>query len=196
MSRLMLLFLVCLPLFAQADISFTDLGKATKSPGQLQGVFNQEKYLAFLDVSLLSSGEFNYQRGESIRWVTQLPIDSELLMTPTQIINKQGDQELSRVSMDSNPAAKVVSDIFFAVLTADWEELSKTFSVQGKVDTSGWQASLKPLNDPIASLISHVEVTGDSYLRELTLYEVKGNRTRITFSDLQPVKLESSAHAR
>ncbi len=60
-------------------------------PDELQGNFRQEKYLAVIDATLKSSGRYRYRRGESMRWQILEPVQSELLMTPDGLSNRQGD---------------------------------------------------------------------------------------------------------
>lgn len=182
-AQLGLLFLIAFSTGVKAELTYAELGQLTASPDYLEGRFTQEKYLAFLDANLQSSGVFIYQRGESIRWVTQSPIANELIITPAQIVTQEGGEEVSRLSADSNPVAKMMSTIFFAVLTSDWQELAKVFRLEGQQNGTGWEAILKPIDPQMAQFIHSVNISGDKYLRELILHEAGNNRTRILFPD-------------
>ena len=186
--RLYLLALLMwfLPAAAYADLTFEQLELISKTPENLNGRFTQEKYLAALDTVLLSSGIFSYQRGKLIRWETLQPVQNELLMTPTSIINKQGGKEFMRVEAESNPAVALFNEMFFSVLTAEWGKLSAYFKLSGEIQDRQWHAELVPVDKTVQQVISRVELDGDVLVREIILHESGGDRTTIHFDSLNP----------
>ena len=175
LSALVLIF----PLAVQAEITFTQLAQISATPEVLQGRFSQEKYLGALDAALISTGVFTYQRGKSIRWEILQPIQNELVMTPTTITNKQGNDELLRLDMGANPTAAVMGEIFFSVLTAEWEKLSDHFELSGEIEGQQWHAVLVPLDQAIGQIFSRIELKGENLLRVIILHENSGDRTTI-----------------
>ncbi len=167
-------------------LTFALLEELTVSPAQLEGRFSQHKYLSSMDILLTSRGEFEYQRGKFIRWETLDPIQNELLVTPTAIVSRQGEQNLMQLGTESNPAVAVFSEIFFSVLTADWTKLAENFELFGRVDGEQWLAELQPLNDSINQVVSGVTLKGDSLLREVILNESGGDTITIQFEYLLP----------
>jgi hypothetical protein len=185
MNKLILSALVCfIPTLAYADISFTELSQLSTASAHLQGQFNQDKYLTDLEAHLHSSGEFEYQRGESIRWETLTPIANVLIMTPSSIRNHQGSHEILHLEADSNPAVTILSDIFFSVLTAEWTQLERYFDVSGTVQHGHWQVTLTPNEPALAHVVRSVQLQGDTHLRELTFFEQSGDSTHIIFTEL------------
>lgn len=182
------LYLLCLLLFVSidsyADVTFEELNDITTTPEYLEGQFVQVKYLSELDASLTSSGVFNYQRGKSIHWETIEPIKNVLLMTPESIINSQGSNTIVSMQAGSNPAVTILSDIFFSVLTAEWEQLSTYFALSGTLADKQWQVELTPIDKTVMQVVSRVKLTGDSLLRELIFFEKSGDRTTINFDAL------------
>ena len=173
------LFILILPFPAIAEITFSQLARISTTPEILEGRFNQEKYLSALDTVLISTGVFNYQRSNSIRWEILEPIQYQMLLTPTVITNKQGDRELSRFDVGSNPVAAVLGEVFFSVLTAEWENLSDYFELSGEIDGQQWHATLVPLDQAVIQIFSRVELKGEALLDEIILYENGGDRTTI-----------------
>ena len=185
MRQYLLVVLLCLsPIAAYADLTFEQLEKLSRTPENLEGLFTQEKYLSALDAVLPSSGKFSYQRGKSIRWETLKPIQSEVLMTPTSISNKQGGREFMRIESESNPAVALFNEIFFAVLTAEWGKLSAYFKLSGKMQDGQWHAELVPVDKTVQLLVSRVELKGETLVREIILHESSGDRTVIHFNNL------------
>lgn len=187
MRQYLLVVLLCFsPIAAYADLTFEQLENISKTPENLEGHFTQEKYLSALDAVLHSSGKFSYQRGKSIRWETLKPIQSEMLMTPTSISNKQGGRELMRIENEANPVVALFNEIFFSVLTAEWGKLSAYFKLSGNVEGGWWHAELVPLDNTVKQVVSRVELKGEALVREIILHESGGDRTTIHFENLNP----------
>ncbi|MAK66150.1 MULTISPECIES: outer membrane lipoprotein carrier protein LolA [unclassified Methylophaga] len=181
---LILLWFVISPV--HAELSYELLTQLTESPERLQGEFKQEKYLAEFDITLLSSGVFNYQRNEFIRWQTLTPIENELIMKPDSITSSQGGDDLISLKADHDPATKVLTEIFFAVLTADWYALSDYFFANGDYQNNrDWQVKLTPRKPTLKQAINQVELSGDTLMRKVVLHEKNGDITRIDFLNLQ-----------
>lgn len=171
--------LLILPFASIAEITFAQLAQISTTPEKLEGRFSQEKYLSALDAGLVSTGVFSYRRGKSIRWEILEPIRSELLMTPEGITSRQDGGELLHLDVNANPTAAVLGEIFFAVLTAEWEKLSNFFELSGRVDGGLWHAVLVPLDQLAMQVFSRIELKGDSLLREIILHQNSGDRTTI-----------------
>ncbi len=180
-------FLIGLMLYtsSHAELTFNELASLTKTPDYLQGWFKQEKYLKSIDISLSSSGQFFYQRDESIHWEILEPVQNVLLMTPSSMVNKQGETELARVNASENPTVAMISNIFFSVLTADWQAVEKYFKVSGEVNDSGWDVELTPIDDTLSQVMTRIILVGDDFLRSIVMYEKGGNQTTIKFSELE-----------
>lgn len=172
-------FVLLLPTVVQAEINYDQLAQFSLTPEILEGSFSQEKYLGALDATLISTGVFSYHRGKSIRWEILEPIHSELMMTPTAVSSKQGNQELMRLDVNNNPVARVIGEIFFAVLTADWAKLSPYFELSGTIEGQQWHAILLPLDQTVAQIFSRIELKGLELLEEIVLHEISGDRTTI-----------------
>ena len=139
-------FVLLLPTVVQAEISYDQLVQLLLQPEVLEGSFSQEKYLGALDTTLISTGVFTYYRGKSIRWEILQPIQSELMITPAAVSSKQGNQELIHQDMNNNPVARVIGEIFFAVLTVDSAKLAPYFELSGSIEEQQWHAILLPLD--------------------------------------------------
>ena len=174
-SALVLFF----PWAAQAEISYARLAQLVQTPEVLEGSFSQVKYLGSLDATLVSSGKFTYQRGKSLRWEILQPIENKLLITPTSISSQQGNRELMNLDAENNPVARVIAEIFFAVLTAEWEKLAPYFELSGSIDGEQWHVVLLPTDQAVAQVFSRVELKGLDLLEEIVLHEVSGDRTMI-----------------
>lgn len=165
---------------------FTLLESLTSAPQTLQGRFTQVKLVKALDARFESSGRFDYQRDSSIRWHTLEPIDNLLTLTPQTISNQQGTTVLSKLDSQQNPVVAVFSDIFFGVMTAQWQTLAEYFEMNVEGSKQDWTVTLIPIDSSVEQVVAKVELRGDELLREVLLFEATGDQTQIKFLDLQP----------
>lgn len=166
--------------------SLDELKAITTTPVKLTGTFSQSKYLAQLETSIKSTGVFNYVRDTKIVWHTLIPIDSTLELTPETMLSYQDGVQVNKLDSDTNPVVAVFSDIFFGVMTAQWQILKEYFAINAEVSDGQWKATLVPIDKKIGEFISKVTLEGDAYLKQVTLYEPEGNLTHIEFDQLQP----------
>ncbi|WP_417535768.1 outer membrane lipoprotein carrier protein LolA [Methylophaga sp.] len=184
MIRLSMLMMLFISFSAQAELSYDLLAKLTDSPASLQGRFEQQKQIVEFDTTLTSQGRFEYQRHQFIHWMTETPIENELTMTPDDIVSRQGNNEILHIKTDKNPSVQILSNIFFAVLTAQWHDLAEFFYANGEQHGEQWHVTLTPKKQTLKQVVSSVELSGDKWLREVTLNEHNGDKTHITFSEL------------
>ncbi|MBN3564433.1 outer membrane lipoprotein carrier protein LolA [Aliamphritea spongicola] len=166
-------------------LNYAMLADVTQSPESMDGEFTQTKFLAVLQVGVKSSGRFSYQRDKQVTWLTEQPVVNELIITPTALISRQGGDELLRLDTQKNPAAVILGDIIFSVLTADWSVLARYFTVTGDLNDGSWQAELLPSDESIRQSVTRVELQGDTLLRQIVLHEANGDVITIQFQNLQ-----------
>lgn len=181
----LLCVLICSVAGRAEGLTFQQLSQFTQSSERLSGEFEQEKYLLLLDTALSSAGRFTYQRNQQINWLTEKPLQNELIITSERLVSRQQGQELMNLDFANNPAGAVFGEILFAVLTAEWDKLERLFSLQGNTDGKTWHAILVPDDSAIAQVMQKVELTGDHLLRRIVLHEVSGDHTTINFLNLQ-----------
>ncbi len=181
---LIILLLAGLPVGSQA-VDFKLLDSLTTAPDALHGQFTQVKFVKALDVRFESSGRFDYERGSSIRWHTLTPIDNLLTLTPRTISSQQGDTLLSNLDSQTNPVVTIFSDIFFGVMTAQWQTLAEYFEMDVQGSKEHWTVILHPIDKSVEQVVARVELSGDDLLREVLLFEAAGDQTQIKFIELQ-----------
>ena len=178
----LLLLLLCSA--ANADISFAQLAQLSVSAQSLEGEFTQQKYLKVVDASLQSSGRFQYRRGEFIRWQILKPIESEILITPSAIEDGRGAGLPGANSQLPKQLSAQMGEIFFSLLSANWDSLEKYFALSGGVSGQQWHAILKPLQVSTAQVFSRIELKGSSWISEIILHQPNGDITTIHLDNL------------
>ena len=181
MIRLLFCLLVLLAFPVRAELTFEQLLVLTRSQQISAGNFKQEKYLVEFGVSLFSTGNYEYKKGESIYWKTLEPIENELIMSPTSIISRQQNDELVHLDAEKNPIVEIFNKFLFSIFSADWAELVNSFTLTGNTNGEEWSATLYPTETTIKKIITSVSLSGDKQLKEVIINEKKGDVTTINF---------------
>ncbi|MFI4978860.1 MAG: hypothetical protein ACHQIO_00780, partial [Nevskiales bacterium] len=95
----------------------------------VRGEFSQRKYLHELPQPLASSGEFLVVRGTGIDWHTRVPFDSDLVLTPKAMVQRDGGAEAMRVDASAQPGLGAVEQVFDALFALDTPKLAERFTL-------------------------------------------------------------------
>jgi hypothetical protein len=161
------------------------LGTATQTLRQaaaLRGEFSQRKFLHELPQPLNSSGDFLVARGLGVSWHTRAPFDSDLVLTPQALVQRDAGAEALRVDAATQPGLGAVAQVFDALFALDLPQLAQRFTLYGEPGKDGWILGLKPREAALAQAMSAVVVQGRSEPQRIELYEASGDRTEILFS--------------
>lgn len=144
------------------------------------GSFEQDKTLHGLDISLHSSGRFNF-RDDLLLWQVTAPIATELQISREQIVQFEDGREVFRLRAEDQPLSRLISDIFLAVFSGDWQQLEQHFVLQLSGQIDNWLIQLTPRNELITHFASAIEIRGGAQLHSLQLQERNGDRSIIHF---------------
>ncbi|KXS53602.1 MAG: hypothetical protein AWU57_2005, partial [Marinobacter sp. T13-3] len=105
----------------------------------LAGQFDQSKYIADLDTTLDSSGDFAFDADEGLRWNIQKPVPTQLRITADEIVEEQDGEVVMRMDVDDQPMTRAISEVFFAIFGGNWDKLSERFTIRTLQDGSPWR---------------------------------------------------------
>jgi len=151
----------------------------------LAGQFDQSKYIADLDTTLDSSGDFAFDADEGLRWNIQKPVPTQLRITADEIVEEQDGEVVMRMDVDDQPMTRAISEVFFAIFGGNWDKLSERFTIRTLEDGSPWRYELTPKGDMLQSHLSSIELQGEAYLNALILRETNGDQTHIQLHDVK-----------
>lgn len=117
---------------------------ALKGAKTLRGLYTQDKKLQGVSRTLKAEGNFLFVRDLGIAWLTTVPFESELVITETDVIQRENGQVTMQVSAADQPAVRVVGQIFAAVFALDFERLSEHFELYSRRVGRGWELGLRP----------------------------------------------------
>ncbi len=180
-----------------ADLT-ADVRTRLAQPAVLRGEFEQSKQVQGFKKPLQSKGDFLVARERGVIWRTREPFAGVLKLTPTEIVATQGSDVAFRLSATTEPTVRVINGLLFALLNGDVAALDAQFKMEGSVQAKTWTLNLVPKQAAFTKILTHVELSGDLYVRRVVLDEANGDRTTIVFRGqvVEPVKLTADEAAR
>ncbi len=163
----------------------------------LRGNFVQRKYLSGIPKPLKSSGSYVVSREQGIWWHTQLPFDSEFILTPGSMVQLDGGKIAARLSAEQQPGLRVVGDVFFSIFSLDPSALAGNFELFGqRGERDAWIMGLRPRSSALRNVMSETVITGATRVDKVEFWDAHGDRTEITLSssgNATPLTAEEAA---
>lgn len=185
MIRLLILLcaLLCAPGAVAADpdqaVLASVLARLADSPF-VRADFQQDKTLPALKRVLHSEGRFLFQRQKGVLWRLQKPVTAELVVTAERLVQKTARTQ-SRLELGSSPYGAAVN-LLLTLLAGDSRVLQENFSVVSvRDDGTRWILQLRPEGAALQKLFTSLQLSGDRYVRTLSMQEAGGGSTRIRF---------------
>lgn len=158
----------------------------------LRGNFVQKKKLAGIARPLTSGGSFLFVRGRGILWHTATPFDSEFVLTAAKMEVTEGGSVAMRMQTAEQPGLKLVSDIFLAMFTLDFNALGRHFDLYA-VGGKPWRIGLAPRDAAMKSVATQIVLTGSEVVNKVVLEDAHGDRTEIVLDGVQHLKTVAPA---
>lgn len=133
----------------------------------LRGDYIQRKYLQEIPRALTSSGEFLLVRDRGVWWHTQVPLESELMLS-----HRPGQA----------PGLDIAASTFFALFALDLDTLARSFelfAMQSESSQPHWTLGLRPRDAALATWFEQITLAGGKQLDKVILIETAGDRTEI-----------------
>ncbi|GGP21742.1 outer membrane lipoprotein carrier protein LolA [Silvimonas iriomotensis] len=182
-----LLFAACLLLagVAQADDAlFKDIESKLVDAPVIRGQFTQSRQLQGVKKPLTSTGSFLVDKQRGVIWKAEKPFPSTLRVTRGEILQKNGDQVMMKLSADKEPTVKTVSGLLFSLFSGDVGSLGKVFNAQGNVSGKNWKLALTPKDAALAKLIAGIQLQGAGTVEHIQLNAASGDVTQIDMHDV------------
>lgn len=162
-------------------------------PDVMCGRFEQAKQLVGIRKPLVSSGRFCVVKGTGVVWRTLKPFPGTLRLTRDQIVQFQGERVAMQLDATKEPVVRMINGVLFSMLGGDLGQLDTLFDADGTVAPQAWQVKLKARNPALARAIGTIRLEGNTYVKAIFMDEDSGDKTAITFSDIQSGREAMSA---
>ncbi|RIY36826.1 LolA family protein [Psittacicella gerlachiana] len=174
------IFLLCFASFSWA-FSQSQLINQLQQPESLQGNFKQERYLQSIPLPITSTGEFTLVKAKGLLWQMQTPFAVNLRL------NQQGiSQWNGQAWINSNQLVQAAQiKLFLGLLSGDLSGIESQFQLQLQGTAQNWQLELIPQSLLMKQIFTSIFIQGGNLIQKITLNETQGDRTVITFSQIQ-----------
>ena len=172
---------------AAADGGSTDLDRIAAAQGSIRTLrarFVQRRSLELFAEELVSRGRFYFKRPDRFRWDVDEPIRVSMMVADGRILTKDGDAPQAHAVPLPVSAQEIAG-----LLTGSVEILRGLFDVQRSAPTTaGERLELRPLQPALARTVQAVTLDlapRENYVQRIVLHEPSGDRTEITFEDVE-----------
>lgn len=170
----------------------------------LAGQFVQRRALAEIPKPLTSNGEFMLARDWGVYWHTLEPFVSEMALTRKEMVLRDEEVGVKRVTLRQQPALRMAMEVFSAMFALDVALLERHFVLFGREQDGRWQLGLRPReaarnsansssNSPskpsskpsrMAAVFTEAVISGSRYVERIELRAGEGDRTEIELSEV------------
>lgn len=152
---------------------------ALKGALTVRGRYQQQKRLHEVPRPLKAEGSFLFMKGTGISWHTEQPFDSELVITGTDLFQRENGATTMHVSADQQPGVRIVAEVFFAVFALDFDALGKRFDLYSRpTGNHHWELGLRPKPGQGGTL-KEITVGGGKDVDTVKLAETNGDLTEL-----------------
>lgn len=171
----------CFVTMACADISLDSICASMTQQGILSSDFTQTKTIKGIPVPLTSTGTLVVDASHGIVWQTKTPFPTTLLLSQKGIFQVDKGQKKNLVKGKD----KGVMAILSKVLQGQFNKITE-FKVGVKDGSTAdqWNLNLTALGG-IAKIIKTIDIQGDRYVRQITIYRVNGDKDQIVLKNHQ-----------
>jgi outer membrane lipoprotein-sorting protein len=151
----------------------------------VQADFVEEKTMHILSHPLESKGTLMFSPQHGVYRVMQEPVHQELLITRSQLIQKDAEGTVQRMRVRGQPAAQVFVDVFLSFFAGDRRVWEKTFEAVFSGERSHWKIELIPRRkSPAAKALRRILLEGrEGIVDVMTLTEANGDETRTVYTN-------------
>lgn len=152
----------------------------------IAGRFEQTRYLADLDTSLVSRGRFRYQRDARVVWTLETPIDKRLVFTPRDAAELDAANG-GEASGNDDRRRQQAAELLLRLLDGDWRSLEQRFEITLAGNAEAWSVDLVPHQKAVRERLESIHLAGGRYLETLGLHAANDDTLKVTFSEQRPL---------
>jgi len=161
----------------------SDLKKTSQSTNSIQADFREEKKVAILKESKMSSGVFYYKKTDKMRWEQKLPFSYVILINGDRIRIQDAGKE-KKLGSAGRMAAQI-NELMIGLVNGDFQQ-NKAFKITCMESADLDQIILTPVNKRLKNVYSKIELVfpkSTHRLQELSFFEKGGDTSVMKFKN-------------
>lgn len=183
MRTLLLLIALMLAMPVKADDALASVLAQLERSEHISGQFVQQKQLSFLPQPFVSEGVFTVDASTGLVWQVEQPLSSRMTVS-------EGRVEIDGQAVKEQGVGRLMAQIMLGFMAGDLTGITEHFDISVAANDAlsylPWQLRLTPKSKRLQKAIAHLQLAGDSTLRELMIVEAGNSRTRISMTPDTP----------
>ncbi|WP_295892250.1 outer membrane lipoprotein carrier protein LolA [uncultured Vibrio sp.] len=175
--------LFAVPWVSASIDNISDLESQLSQYQVIRGDFTQNRHLDMFKQPLESEGQFVLDKMHGLLWQQSTPFPVNLVLTENKLRQTFASQAPQVINANENPMAFYFSQIFLSVFHGDSDKLKQQFALEFEANSSHWTLNLTPIHAPLNAVFQTITLQGNSYIDALTLTELRGDKTKIRFTN-------------
>ncbi|MEN4236535.1 outer membrane lipoprotein carrier protein LolA [Serratia marcescens] len=161
--------------------------------------FAQTRTIKDMPQPLRSQGEMLLARDQGLLWDQKSPFPMLLMLNDFRMVQQVNGQPQQTVTAENNPQMFQFNHLLRGLFQTDLKALEQNFRVGFQDKGEGrWVLRLTPTTTPLDKIFSSIDLSGETYLESIQLYDKQGDRTEIILSQhrLTPATLTDDERQR
>lgn len=159
------------------------LTQTLQQPQNVQGRFEQQRYLKTLSKPMTTRGEFVLLPGKGLLWHMQQPFDNRLRVRADGIMQWNGSRWVAANGGKVSGQSQQVK-LFLNLLGGNTADLQQQFDLQLSGSPNQWRLRLQPKTVLMKQIFERIDIGGDEVVRRIELHEKQGDRTVMRFLEV------------
>lgn len=175
------------PVVGQASPAVAEIAGRLETTPIVRVAFRQARHMEILSKPIVTEGRLVFSQGQGIAWLIEAPFQTRLALTGTHVTEWGDGVERRRSLLSGHPGLASLVSILVPLLSGTFDELEEDFIVEASILGEGWEATLVPRSGAMIEVISSIELSGDTAVREIAVRELGGDWTHISFDAYSPM---------
>ncbi len=173
---------------AQVDVESTfqkELEASVQKMNGLSGDFTQVKMLSFIDNEIVSSGTFNYEGEDYLKWEYLKPYQYVMEINNGKLITFDGKNKVE-MDVNSSQTFKTINNIFLKSIKGDILDTEDIFESKIEKASDQYLVTLSPKDEGLRKYIKEMKLTFSQttmLVTEVIIFEQSGDQMEIAFSN-------------
>lgn len=176
--------LLCMASAACAEDLLAGIQKQLTDAPVVRGEFSQTRELVGVKRPLKADGRFVVDKSRGVVWKTEKPFRNSLRVNRQEIVQKDGNQVLMRMTADKEPAVRTIGSVLFSLFSGDLVALARHFVYTGKQSGRLWTLDLTPKDAALGKVIRNLQLEGSTTVEHIVLTAGSGDISRIAFRNV------------
>jgi outer membrane lipoprotein-sorting protein len=142
--------------------------------------FVEKKYIGILDQQIVATGDLSFVAPDKLEKRTLTPKPETLTLDGDRLTIVRPGKQPIKVSLDDHPEVAAMIESIRGTLAGDLSALESFYALELAGTVHGWQLTLKPKQEKLASIFDHIVIRGvQADIRTIDLEQRDGDHSEM-----------------